>query len=203
MGAFGLDLRLLPKKQFGIGMLVLFVQLFLYINASAVYGEFAAVAKDTLLVYIIMLTSIVAVTGSRPDIIKGGFDRSYNFFLLFFATSFLLVTIPWIGGQFGLQNEGGIGVILLQVFAVAYTEEVVFRGILPEFLGDLSSNGLFAVFHYAVYGGSIPLVFFAFILGLVFAIIRQYFGITGAIGAHAGWNLKSLGVLDRLIEGSI
>jgi len=203
MGALGLDLRLLPKKQFGIGIMVLMIQLFLFVNASAVYGEFASVAKDTLLVYILMLTSVVAITGTRQDIIKGGFNRSYNFFLLFFASSFLLVTIPWIGGQFGLQNEAGIGVILIQVFAVAYTEEVVFRGILPNFLGDLTSNGFFAVFHWAVYGGSIGLVLFAFVLGIIFAVIRYYFGIAGAIGAHAGWNLKALGVLDKLIAGNI
>lgn len=203
MGVFGLDLRLFPKKEFGLGILVLLIQLFLYVNASAVYGEFSAVAKDTLLIYILMLTSVVAITGSRPDIINGGLDRAYNFFLMLFVGSGLLVTIPWVAQNFGLNSQAGIGVVLLQVFAVAYTEELVFRGILPDFLGDLVSSAFFAIFHYVVYGGSVFLIVFAFVLGLGFAVIRNYFGITGAIGAHSAWNLKALGVLDKLISGSI
>lgn len=198
----GLDLRLIPRKEFGIGIAVAFIQLFLYINASAVYGDFAPQAQQTLTVYMLMLALVFGVTGMRPDIVQGGFERTYNFFLMFIATSMLLITIPWITGV-GLQNQSNMGVIILQVFAVAYTEEVVFRGILPNYVGDIWSSGAFSIFHWAVYGGSIGLLMFAFILGLFFSVITHFFGLMGAIGAHSAYNLKALGVLDDLMKGAV
>lgn len=188
--------------KFGIGIAVLIVQFFLFINAEAVYGQEAAAAKDILEVYILLLTASIAITGVRPDIIGGDVDRLINFFFVFFVSSILLVAIPFVVQGWGLSAASSLHYILMQVFTVAYTEEVVFRAIFPEFLNDLLSAGTFGMFHWAVYGKSLLLVGVAVALGLMFAVVRDRFGITGAIGAHAAWNLKAQGVLDAIVRGT-
>lgn len=197
------DLSLKPSRHFGLGIAVVLIQLFLYINADWVFGEIAPVAKNTLLVYILLQTVVIAVSGKRPEIVSGSFDRIWNFVLIFLVTAGILIVVPWVVEGWGLGATSSIPFMILQAFAVAYTEEIVFRGILANMLGDITSNVLFGVFHTSVYGASVPLIIIAVAIGFIFAVIRSKFGVMGAAGAHTAWNLKAMGILDALIKGVV
>ena len=194
------------KGGLSIGVIVLLTQLFLWLNAGSIYGEFAGEAARQLQVYILMLTSVVVVTGVKPRILQADIGEIYNFLAAFIGTAVFLLTINLFAnvGFGALQASAGVPIMLLQAFAVAYTEEIVFRGILPEVMGtDLFPNLLFGPFHWYTYGGDWTMMIFASLLGFGFAIVRMFLGLMGSTGAHTAWNLNAMGVLEDLVRGSV
>jgi len=195
-----MDLQLTPKK-ISIPIIVLILQLFLYISADKIYGAGATTAKALLLAYMLMIVSVSVFTGLRPDKVKGQFNP-LNFFIFFIGSALLFLVIPQFNlfATIGVANAVTYGII--QCFVVAYTEESVFRGLLPTFFGDLNSSILFGLFHWAV-SGSLWFLVFATGAGLLFAFIRDKFGIYASMGVHSAFNLKALGLLDTLVRGTI
>lgn len=89
--------------------------------------------------------------------------------------------------------------VLFQIFVVAYTEEVFFRGVLAERLRAIPSAAIFSLFHltaYSVAGLNFGAFFTAFVFGLLFAVIyfatKERAGIGATWGLHAAWNLALL-----------
>jgi len=191
---------LIPKR-ISVSLIVMLLQLFLFVSADRIYGSYATTAKGILIAYMLMTAVVIAITGFRPETIKGGKDFKW-FFIFFLVTSFILVLIPLTFESEKLKIGALWGLGLIQAFVVSYTEETVFRGILPNFLGDIHSNLLFGVFHWAI-SGSIVFIFVAFGAGLCFAFIRDRWSIWASMGVHSAWNLKMLGLLDPLIKGVI
>lgn len=195
-----MDLSLTPKR-ISIPVVVLILQLFLFISAGRIYGAGAETARSLLLAYMLMTVSVAVFTGIRPDMVKGLFNP-LNFFIFFIGSSIIFITLPLITGLATIGTASAIQYGIIQAFVVAYTEETVFRGILPQFFGDLSSNILFGLFHWAV-SGSFWFVIFATGAGLLFAFIRDRFGLYASMGVHSAFNLKTLGLLDKLVRGTI
>ena len=108
--------------------------------------------------------------------------------------------------------ETALGFGALHAFVKAYIEESVFRDALPKAgLGDVISNVLFGMFHLAVLttvGGLTYLqallpITVLIILGLVWAGVRNIYGIMGSTGSHFAWNLFAYGALPRIFMGGI
>lgn len=195
-----MDFSITPRK-ISIPLIVLLLQLFLFISASKIYGAGAEQAKALLIAYMLMTVSVAVFTGIRPDMVKGQFNP-LNFFIFFFGSAVIFLAIPKLNLFATLGVASAIQYGIIQSFVVAYTEETVFRGILPQFFGDISSSVLFGLFHWAV-SGSWIFIIFATIAGLLFSLIRDTFGIYASIGTHSAFNLKALGLLDQLVSGTI
>lgn len=193
-----MQLRLIPKLS--LGLFVLLLQLFLFINADAFYGASAEAVKDIILVYLLLQVSVIAITGFKPELMKTGIEGVWRFAFIFLVSAFIFLVFPPV--KFGFTFQSLIGIVIIQCFVVAYTEEMVFRSMLPAIMkSDLWAAGMFGLFHFAVYGASWIGIIIAVIFGLAFAFIRDKFGIFGAVGVHTSFNLKSLGILDALISG--
>jgi len=194
-----MNLKLVPKRL-SISIVVLIFTLFLFISADKIYGAGAGTAKTLLIAYMIMLVSVIAFTGIRPDMVKGNF-KPLNFLIFFLGSSLLFLVIPKFSAFATIGVANAIQFALIQAFVVAYTEETVFRGILPLVFGnDIIPAVLFGVFHWAV-SGSVWFLLFATIMGLVFAFVRDRAGIYASMGIHSAFNLNALGILEKLVRG--
>jgi len=105
-------------------------------------------------------------------------------------------------------------VIVTQVFLVVPSEEYLFRGIIPEYIRltfkktryseqikYVLGAGLFAVFHFAAYGGNWQSMGFAFAMGVVLQYAKDNAGLPASMGIHLAWNSAVLGLLIPVIGG--
>ncbi len=193
-------------------LVVVIIQMFMFVNAVPIFGEYAAQAKDTILLYMIVnLAFTVFSLGvrkgnnqvqmvamrSRPAI-----DSAITLFVSFFLSMalFYVLPLPVTGSIFKSLSivkplSIAIPYMLLFAFVISYTEELVFRGVLPYYLKNILSSVLFAVFHWYAYSGGITAMLFAFSMGLLLEFISEKFGIDAAIGVHTSWNLALMGAI--------
>ena len=187
-----LDFILRPKVS--LGLIVLLLQIFLFVNSSLVYGAAAEVIRDSLVVYILMQAFIFAAFDKKLPTVSLSAGSVRLFFMSFAIAGlfFLLLPVVILGGIEDIIV--GLGFGIFHAFVIAYTEEVIFRWVLPIQLklGDLWSNVLFGLFHLAVYNANIVAVLFAIVLGFVFSAIRARFGLMSSIGVHTAYNFKAL-----------
>jgi membrane protease YdiL (CAAX protease family) len=98
--------------------------------------------------------------------------------------------------------------IITQVFLVVPSEEYLFRGIIPEYIRLTFRKSqyseqikyvlgatLFAVFHFAAYGGNWQSMGFAFAMGIVLMYAKDNAGLSASMGIHLAWNSAVLGLL--------
>lgn len=186
-------------SRISIGLIVVIIQMLLYVNAGAIFPKpYVEQAKSIILLYMIMTFAFTMITRFiPPDVQRPFIPELANFFITFFIFAGILYALP-IGREsaiFQIQDAIKIALpfMVLFAFVVAYTEELIFRGVLPKFLTDIGANILFAIFHFYAYGGNIYAMGVAFIFGMIFALVRNYFGLMGATGMHTAWNLRILG----------
>lgn len=209
-----------------VGVVVLLLQLFLLLGADYIYGAYAATVRNVLIIYFLMLLLARVYTGSRPAVMSGK-ESWYSFILMFIITSVVLLTLSMVPGVLTTAEltvvipaafAGAIGITALgfgalHAFVKAYIEEDVFRSALPirAGLGDIISNILFGVFHFAVLvtvRGLTPVQALLPIavligLGLLWSRMRNGFGIMGSVGSHFAWNLFAFGVLGKIFTGGL
>lgn len=210
------NIEVLSRARFTI--IVAFITIFLFINASAVYGASAEVFRGAILTYLIFQAVIVAV----PDVYLRPEERTLaggmiNFFLGFLVTGVILtllvsisklieflLTVAPVGGVTDIGLVASFG--FFHGFVVAYTEELAFRGVLMSAFGSqglIISSILFGIFHWVAYSGSLVAVIFAIVLGLVFGVLARRFGVLFAAGAHTAYNMLAMGLLTSLFLGGL
>lgn len=95
------------------------------------------------------------------------------------------------------------------IILVVPAEEMMFRGILPEYirltfgkskysehLKYIIGAGAFGIFHFAAYGGSWPTMGFAIGMGIVLQFAKDYTGgLPSSMAIHLMWNAAVLGLL--------
>ena len=101
-------------------------------------------------------------------------------------------------------------IVATQVFFVAPAEEMAFRFIIPNIIKNrlkkadgkdhwleagIVSAVLFAGFHWTAYQGSINSVIVALVIGLIWMVVYQKWGLGATIGSHASYNLLVSGIL--------
>jgi membrane protease YdiL (CAAX protease family) len=197
---------MIPKIRFAVGLFILLAQLFLYINAEAIYGVYADLVRNVMLAYFILLAILSPFV--IQILMKIGIDDIPSFSMVFILTALVMYLVPFITGITGEVERGltlALGFGFLHGFVKAFNEEVIFRGVLPRMMGNkyggIISSVAFGFFHLAVTGVNWLAMVFLSILGFVWYLIYQRYGIMGSTGSHFAYNLAALGVLPTLLGG--
>lgn len=216
-----------------IGVWILILQAFLWIDASWIYGPFAAQVQQVLQIYFILFLIVFVSLGLKIPTLDKRRENLFNFFILFIIGVVIMTVISPIlssgelaAGQFTSAEVNAVsiafGFMFLHGLVKAYIEELVFRYAIPTaILGGIKqrtdninvyamiiSSILFGVFHIAVDslgGTAFPwyAVIYLSILGGVFYVISQRFGIMGSTAFHFAYNLGVLGMLPKLFGNVI
>jgi len=92
-------------------------------------------------------------------------------------------------------------ILVFQAAIVVASEELIFRGALYRFIylkfkwlwAVLLSSLAFSLFHFAAYGGQLPSLAFAFLFGIILAILADRWNLGVSMGVHLAWNAFVLG----------
>jgi len=190
---------------------LMFVMLFLWMNGSAIWGAYWE--ESTALAYIIMFGFVFAV--SQKNSLTWLSQLKFGDGLKNFSIGFMLMFAGMIGLDYALGGSiGGASIstvavwpaIAITALFVAPVEESIFRGVLREYfkgwrlwylpLGVIITSILFAITHYAVYGGALNSMIWAFAMGCVFYYMATWKGVAGSTGSHTAYNLFVLGILS-------
>ncbi len=201
------------KAGITVGVSILILELFLLINASAIFPNGQAVT-NVLMVYLILQCTVLAAFAKGLPTLSATPDMLILSLVGFLGTAFLVTIIPSaITGAFDIVSiSSSVLTTSLLLFAVAYCfvkafiEEVIFRGILMDQVGLLPQALMFGSFHFAMLsagGASFLAVIVGAIvltsLGIVWGKMTQAGGILLSTGSHVAWNLAAIGVLGVLL----
>jgi len=149
------------RKAMSAGVLIMLSILFMWISADFIYGEYAEVVRNTMIIYFFLFLIPYTILNQAPKSIMG--ESVWNFLIGFLGTGAVLFIVTQGIGIFGTSavlsepfvaaiTVAGIGFGVLHAFVKAYIEESVFRWALPKYagLGDVISNILFGIFHFSI-----------------------------------------------------
>jgi membrane protease YdiL (CAAX protease family) len=194
-------------------------QLAIYINASAVLENFP---RDTAWLYMCIPLFLMVYSQRAEEEVKTvslwtSLKHALAGFWLTYAAA-ALVFIVLLEAELGTTPRANMmSMIVLTILFVAPSEELMFRAMLPKYLEGvfvgmpwvawLLSQATFAGFHFAAYGGSVPSMVIAFIVGMVWLAAykwtprlgwlksKERLGLGFTIGSHAAYNLVVSGIL--------
>ena len=196
-----------------IGLIILIAEIFLLVNAEFAFPGQGDTIQKVMMIYLVMQALMIASLDLVLPTLDLGITGGIYFVIGFIITALVVVLIPAIipGSLEVLQFvRGGIALffMMIYVFIKAFVEEVIFRGILENYLGRFVSAVLFGLFHAAVLsignpalGSFMISMIFLMILGLIWSYMKDYFGILGATGSHMAWNMHALGLLGTIVGG--
>ena len=196
-----------------IAVPLMFGMIFLWLNGTDLWPGYWE--KDTALAYIIMFSFAFGIGLAQKDSLTWLTRLKFGEGLRNFWIGFLVMFACLIGMDYALGgNMGGATyhkaavwpAIFITAMFVAPVEETIFRGVLREYfagwklwflpLGIILTSGAFAITHYAVYGGAVMSLWWAFVMGCVFYMMATWKGVPSSTGAHTAYNLFVLGVLS-------
>jgi len=212
--------KLLPEKEkrklrnFTLLIVYAIFGMYFLINGSAHFTQWDESWTLNTIIYLvgvsIFLTASEKLPRSAEKYIDKEFEKPLWENLLGFSWMFPLATIVFIVvkdlGLFFtdvsvMPNHLILATVVYQLIIVCTSEEIIFRGIIFRFLYQyhwiiawVGSATLFAVFHFAAYGGNIGQMVLAFLIGLVLAWTADRFNIGVGLGFHFAWNMFVLGV---------
>lgn len=170
------------------------IELFLLVDGSILFGSLWEDYQSVLVLYLIMSGTLFAFVGRSPQANISIEDAVIYFVPAFVGGSLLIGSIIPRGPSIGLESY--ILEIVFQVFVVALTEEMLFRGVLINYIGVIPQGIVFGLFHLAAYtsvfGTSWISILTAMIMGILFGYIVKFLprkGIAITWGLHAAWNL--------------
>lgn len=218
-GELGLFIRRLSNASLGVPLM--FIMLFLWLNGAAIWGAYWE--TSTALAYLIMFSIVFSVGMAQKNQLiwlnklrlSDGVKNFWIGFLMMFAGLIVLNQFILKGNLSGntIVSAAVYPSIALTALFVAPVEETIFRGVLKEYfkgwrfiipLGLILTSVLFAITHYAVYGGQVMSLWWAVVMGGVFYVITDLklgktsnkLGVPASIGAHTCCNLFILGILS-------
>ena len=183
------------------------IELYFYINGNAHFELWDSTYGQVIPVYILMTVFFLiwAGTGTRREL-KRPVREAAPWFVVFFIGTYLVMLFAVL---IGLFSPGVAPVslfwptVILQVCVVATAEELMFRGVILEVTRSvIISSIIFAGFHGWAYGmvyyagvfnwGAVS---FAFVMGVILALIYKRWGLPACISTHAAYNLVVSGIL--------
>lgn len=195
-------MKLLTTPLLIVGMVV---DIFLLVNGQLLFGSIWASYQSVLVLYLLMDGVLLAFSNSIPTL---KIETSIIFFIPIFIMTTMVVG-SFVVPPAGMTISYVVLVLVFQIFVVALTEEMMFRGVLLQYMGVIPQAILFGLFHltayYSVFGLDLGAVFVAMVMGLLFGYIVKFYpryGIVIAWAIHAGWNVSlTLGIfgLGRLV----
>jgi len=177
----------------------------LLLNGEAALGYWEANWTYSILVYLVGVSIFLSIAEKLPiDMKRPASDSIFGFFIAFplFTVIFFVVAQSGLYFQNIIPLPTGmvIPTIVYTVGIVAVSEEIIFRGVIfrllhkiNPYVGYLGSSALFAVFHFAAYGGNYSVMLIAFAIGLILAYLTERFNLGVAVGFHAAYNCFILG----------
>lgn len=192
-------------KYITIGIVYAIFAFWMLLNGEAFLGYWDPSWTLSILFYLLGVTAFLSYAEKLPVDLKKPISDSIYGFLIAFP---LFTVIFFAVAQSGLYFQGIVPLppymvlptLIFQVGIVASSEEIIFRGVIFRlfhkiniYLGYLGSSALFAVFHWAAYGGSYSAMLTAFTIGIILCLLTKYFNIGVAIGFHAAFNCFVLG----------
>lgn len=202
----------LPTRV-SIGFVALLLTLFLLVNANVVFGSAASGFQFAFVVYLLMGSVFMAAFKEQDPLAHVSVAEFLGTFAItFFVAGMVLLALA---SATGLQppaiphGTSSLVMLAVEVFVIAFNEEITFRVLIPHQLEDALGSAaaaqfvsaiLFALFHLAVYQGSLQGMLIAFLAGLVFGAVKENLpnGTTVAIGMHATFNALALGLLSSV-----
>lgn len=187
------------KLPFSVWLLIL--QGFLLINTEIFFPpQIADRIRFVILTYVVLTLAGISVFGASPPWFKQPAEVALRYFVTGLVTTTMLLSLftnvsvfefllPWDTTDPVKQN---LALVAFEAFIVAASEETVFRGILPYFVGWLPAQLIFGVFHYVAYGGDWSGILFASLAGMLFYQIAARSSIYTAMGVHTAWNIFAL-----------
>lgn len=206
---------MLTKSGLTIGIVILIAQIWLLVSADALFPGMEI--WKIMMVYLVMQALVIASLDLTIPTLSTGVLGLTHFFIGFGITALIVMLIPQglTGSLEVLSIDWTLGVTIvmftvgiLYAFIKAFVEETVFRFALERKAGltRLTVAVLFGLFHGAVLsigGAAITSIlfgmFFLAVLGYVWSLFYDHFGILGATGSHLAWNISALGLLGMLI----
>lgn len=184
-----------------LGFALIWTQLFVFVNASWIFGERSTAYRWLLAVYLIMFSLTYAI----PDLRSRWFDLGLVEWAKIYGKHLLIAMIImfFIGAIFVNTNIGlntllniHIGHYVYHFLVVAPIEEAMFRLYAYEKVGAVVSSVMFSAFHIAAYGASIINFVMAFIMGLVYIWInkkaRTEKTAVASAAYHGAWNIMAV-----------
>ena len=189
--------------------LLIAIEVYFWVNGRAHFPDWDASYSDLILIYLGMTVIFLlwARRGTEAQM-KIPIRLAVPVFVLFFIATYIILFFMSLLGLIQTQALPGElfwQTVIIQVCVVATAEELMFRGVILEFLGITASAILFALWHGWAYGiryydfswEQFPLmaVMFAFVIGLLLGFIakRKEWGLPATISIHASYNLFVIG----------
>lgn len=188
------------------------IELYFFINGKAHFVEWDDTYGNIITIYILM--TLFFLLWSRRGVdqqIDRPFSQSIVWFVFFFIGTYVLMLFASIFGLFqtaSIPSSLFWPTVIMQVCVVATSEELMFRGVMLDWVGPIWSSVAFAMFHGWAYGMiyhsgqfAIGAMAFAFVMGLILAMIakNKEWGISATIGVHSCYNLFITGALAGLL----
>lgn len=196
-------------------LLIAIVQGFLYVNAHVWWG--ADWPSEGVNLYLFLECIFLGLLGYGIVIQKKDIpwaNTEFHKAILHWMFGFwITLFVVYAAFEFGLGHEWDtirsaqvLPVFLFQMIFVTPVEEIIFRGVIPTEVAKyerfkipvmlIGSQVLFAVFHWAAYGGlGIPMLY-AFCMGMVWIYATRKWSIYWAMGSHLAWNCLIMGILS-------
>lgn len=182
-----------------IGMIA---DLYFLINGNVVFGSLFSSYLPVLSTYLAMDSIMLALIGKTPELNISFIDALIFFVPAFILTTLLMDTLMHPNG-FALGNISFtyyIMQIFLEIFVIALSEEMMFRGLLQKYFGWFGQGILFGLFHLSAYtqqGFGWESILIAMVFGVAMGIVikiannknGQGPGLAITWGIHAGYNL--------------
>lgn len=196
------------KKLKKISLLLIY-SLFTYwllLNGSAL-ENWEGGWTTSILFYMVGVSMFLDISDRIPDKLKTPLVENIIGFLFgFVGFTVLFIGLHdmgwWFHGEPSLPVDMVIPNLIFQGFIVSFSEEIIFRGIIFRYLFQINitlayivSSGIFAVFHFAAYGGSVPLMIIAFAMGLILCYLVDRFNLGVAWAFHFAYNCGALGLI--------
>ena len=176
--------------------------LYFLINGTVVFGSLFNSYLPELSTYLAMDAIMLALIGKTPELNISFVDALIFFVPAFILTTFVMDTVLHPSG-FSLATYSFsyyIMQIFLEVFVVALSEEMLFRGLLQKYFGWFGQGILFGLFHLSAYtqeGFGWESIIVAMIFGIAMGYIvkvandknGQGPGLAITWGIHSGYNL--------------
>jgi membrane protease YdiL (CAAX protease family) len=198
---------------FPIAIVSIIVDIYLWINGVALFGASFVNYIPAIQIYLVLIVLLIPLSLYKNTfpIMKLGIAET----IIFFVPAFLITAVifgalehPNILNSTTLSYNEIIVSILFEIFVVAFTEEMFFRGVIQGILENYKipfpyiwQGILFGLFHYEAYstvsGTSYGAMFVAMIFGIAMGVIvyimqlweHSNYGIAITWGIHSAWNL--------------
>ena len=173
------------------------VDLFLLVNGNIIFGSSFTAYQNVLLYYLVMLGAVFFFAGKTKQL-NISIESAVIYFVPVFIITVLLVgdvvrsAATLVANQIIMQ-------LFLQIFVVTLSEEMIFRGVIINYIGVIPQGILFGLFHtaayYSIYGVDIYAMIMAMVMGVLWGYLVKMYpknGIAITWGMHAGWNIALL-----------